>query len=141
MAPEIGREVFSDGIRPREDRGPNGERTEQLGGGYVAMTDEKDTKRFMDRNLERLEKKLLDGSATEAEMQQAVGEIVGHLRILVARNTVTEEDCMKRMIECPGAKLFKNPAKTVKEEVMKQGFGMLGWVLLVGFLAWKAYLA
>ena len=104
------------------------------------MTDEKDTKKFMDRNLERLEKKLMDGSATEAEMQQAVGEIVGHLRILVARNTVTDEDCASRMAACPGAKLFRNPAQTLKEEMLKQGFAILGWVLLVGILAWKAYL-
>ena len=103
------------------------------------MTDEKDTKKFMDRNLERLEKKLLDGSATDAEMQQAVGEIVGHLRILVARNTVTEEDCSKRRSECPGAKIFRHPAQTLKEEALKQGFAILGWLLLVGILAWKAY--
>ena len=96
------------------------------------MTDEKDTKKFMDRNLERLEKKLMDGSATEVEMQQAVGEIVGHLRILVARNTVTEEECSKRMSECPGVKLFTNPKETVLTELARQG----GWIAICAYLVY-----
>ena len=60
------------------------------------MTDEKDTRKFEDRKLERLETRLISGAATLTELKQAVGEIIGHLRILVARNTVTEEDCAAR---------------------------------------------
>jgi len=105
------------------------------------MSDNDDIKGLLDHDFEAIEAQLQNGHGGDPVTQgRALALLLRHVRILVRRSTVTEDECRKRMIECPGAKLFKNPAQTVKEEVMKQGFGMLGWILLVGFLAWKAYL-
>ena len=116
----------------------------------MAMTDERDTKAMLDRQLEPLQAKLEEGKATQEQMQQALGIAIAHIRIFVRRETVTQAEfdeaiaAVDRKISnhalcCPGAKLFAHPADTLKNEFLKQGFGMVGWIGLVAFLAWKAY--
>lgn len=61
------------------------------------------------------------------------------VRFMMERDTMTVAMCDQRRATCPGASLFSNPAETLKSEALKQGFGMIGWIILVGLLAWKAY--
>jgi hypothetical protein len=116
----------------------------------MAVTDEKDTKAMLDRQLEPLQNKLEAGNATPEQVQQALGIAIAHIRIFVKRETVTQDefekavaDAAKKLADhaanCPGVKIFTKTGETLKEQFMQQGFGMLGWVLLVGLLAWKAY--
>lgn len=114
------------------------------------MTDERDTKAMLDRQLEPLQIRLEEGKATAEQVQQALGIAIAHIRIFVKRETVTQTEFEAAMagvdkkiadhaVFCPGAKIFAHPAETLKSEFLKQGFGMVGWVGLVLFLAWKAY--
>ena len=114
------------------------------------MTDERDTKAMLDRQLEPLQNKLEAGTATPEQVQQALGIAIAHIRIFVKRETVTQEEFDKALDDaskklaahaatCPGARMFTSPAETLKSELLKQGFGMVGWVALVAMLAWKAY--
>lgn len=81
------------------------------------MSDDKDMRDLLDKDFEELETKLQNGHGGDPEIQgRAIALMMRHMRVLVRRNTVTEEECAKRMATCAGAcavvELRKEQAKT-----------------------------
>jgi len=104
------------------------------------MSDDKDMRDLMDRDFEEIEAKLQNGhSADPATQGRALALLLRHVRVLVRRNTVTEDECKSRMAACPGVKLFSHPKETLVAELVRHGFASLGWLFLAGLLAWKAF--
>ena len=53
------------------------------------------------------------------------------------RDTMTVAACTALREQCPGNRLFHNPKETLLTEAMRYGFGSLGWLALVIYLALK----
>ena len=97
------------------------------------MSDDKDMRDLMDRDFEEIEAKLQNGhSADPATQGRALALLLRHVRVLVRRSTVTEDECRKRRADCPGVKLFTNPKETVLTELAKQG----GWIVVCAYLVY-----
>ena len=104
------------------------------------MSDTKDMRDLMDRDFEEIEAKLQNGHSADAATQgRALALLLRHVRVLVRRNTVTEDECNTRRSGCPGVKLFSHPRETLTAELVRHGFASLGWLFLTGILAWKAF--
>ncbi len=98
------------------------------------MSDDKDMRDLMDRDFEEIEAKLQNGHSADPAIQgRALALLLRHVRILVRRSTVTEQECKARMADCPGVKLFQHPKETVVTELARQG----GWIVVVGYLVYQ----
>lgn len=61
------------------------------------MSDDREIRDLMDRDFEAVERKLTNGGAADPVVQgQALSLLLKHVRILVRRNTVTEDECQAR---------------------------------------------
>lgn len=56
------------------------------------------------------------------------------VRFMMERDTMTVAGCAAIRATCPGARIFTDPKGTLQAEVMRYGFGSLGWVALVAFM-------
>lgn len=102
----------------------------------TAMSDSADIRGLLDQDFEEIESQLQNGHGGDPAVQgRALALLLRHVRILVRRNTVTEEECAKRMANCPGYSLFKSPKETIMNEVVRHS----GWIGLVGYLVWQLY--
>lgn len=59
------------------------------------------------------------------------------VRFMMERDTMTVAACTALREQCPGNRLFHNPKETLLTEAMRYGFGSLGWLALVIYLALK----
>lgn len=98
------------------------------------MTDTADIKGLLDHDFEAIEMQLQNGHGDDLELQgKALALLLRHVRILVRRSTVTEQECKARMADCPGVKLFQHPKETIVTELARQG----GWIVVVGYLVYQ----
>lgn len=98
------------------------------------MTDTEDIKGLLDHDFETIEAELQNGHGDDLALQgKALALLLRHVRILVRRSTVTEQECKTRRADCPGVKLFSNPKETVMTELARQG----GWIVVVGYLVYQ----
>jgi len=104
------------------------------------MSDEREIRELLGRDFEEVEAKLQNGHGADPATQgRAIALLLRHVRLMVLRNTVTEEECKARRENCPGVKLFSHPKETLTAELVRHGFASLGWLFLAGLLAWKAF--
>ena len=98
------------------------------------MSDNDDIKGLLDHDFETIEAQLQNGHGGDLALQgKALALLLRHVRILVRRSTVTEQECKTRRADCPGVKLFSNPKETVMTELARQG----GWIVVVGYLVYQ----
>jgi len=108
-------------------------RAHERAGSDVEMTDTEDIKGLLDHDFEAIETELQNGHGGDPETQgRALALLLRHVRILVRRSTVTEDECRKRRADCPGVKLFTNPKETVLTELARQG----GWIAICAYLVY-----
>jgi hypothetical protein len=76
------------------------------------MSDDSDMRHLLDQDFEEIEAKLQNGHASDPTVQgRALALMLRHVRVLVRRNTVTEEECAVRMSKCPGVSCMAPPQK------------------------------
>ena len=97
------------------------------------MSDNDDIRGLLDYDFESIEKELQNGNGGDPAIQgRALALLLRHVRFLVRRSTVTEDECLKRRADCPGVKLFTHPKETVLTELAKQG----GWIVICAYLVY-----
>lgn len=64
------------------------------------MSDDKEIRELLGRDFEEVEEKLSNGHGADPQTQgRALALLLRHVRVLVMRNTVTEEECIARRAE------------------------------------------
>ena len=100
------------------------------------MADRDEIIKVVDRDLEEIEQKLLNGGASDPiVMGRAVSMLLRHVRILVARATVTEAECERRRMEIVGDGL--KGAHGVPVQILVQILRDIPPWGVVAYLAWR----
>lgn len=108
------------------------------------MSDDKDMRNLIDSDFERVERKLSNGSASDPAVQgEALAMILKHVRILVRRNTVTEEDCTAKMAACPARQPVQASVAPVMTTAGAQAMTHIfkdlpPWLVIGGYFVAKA---